>query len=291
MYGFCRGIHKLIGLVYSTKDPAGTGISHYISELFNCEEVDIPRSVTAVRIKDLNAILVGFSEDVIYFDFLDNVLDVDLYIILSRHSAESGIKSLTVHHTGNPYGRASFGGNPYELSIANPPLSKMLLVKLSELRSRYGLTEFQVVYEATHHGPSNLSKPLSFIEIGSSISEWKLTKAHKVVGDAVIEAVREYLSTKVKCTGSVGFGGQHYSSTFTERALSTDECYGHIIPRYAINMLKNDDPEKMKYIFRQAMLKNSIKIERAVVLKKLSKIVKDSVKELASKLNVEFFIA
>ena len=281
----------MIGLVYSTQDPAGVGIANYISELFNCEEVKVPRSVTAVYIKDLNAILASFNEDVIYFDFLDDVLNVDFYIVLSRHSAESGIKSLTVHHTGNPYNRASFGGNPYELSIANPPLTKLLLVKLSELRSRYGLTEFQVVYEATHHGPSSLKKPLTFIEIGSSVNEWRLPAAHRVVGDAVIDAIGEYLSTGVKCVGCVGFGGQHYSSTFTERALSTDECYGHIIPRYAINMLKSDKPEKMKYVFKQAILRNSVKIERVVVLKKLSRAIKDTVKELASGLGIEFLTA
>ena len=281
----------MIGLVYSTRDLAGTGIANYISELFDCEEVRVPRSITAVYIKDLNSILAGFSEDVIYFDFLDDVLNVDSYIILSRHSARSGIKSLTVHHTGNPYSRASFGGKPYELSIANPPLTKLLLVKLSELRSRYGLTEFQVVYEATHHGPSSLKKPLTFIEIGSSINEWKLAAAHKVVGDAVIEAIREYLSSGVKCVGCVGFGGQHYSSTFTERALSTDECYGHIIPRYAINMLKNDGPEKMRYIFKQAILRNSVKIKRVVVLKKLSRAIKDTVKELSDELGIEFLTA
>ncbi|MCD6428648.1 MAG: D-tyrosyl-tRNA(Tyr) deacylase [Desulfurococcales archaeon] len=281
----------MIGLVYSTRDLAGTGIANYISELFDCEEIEVPRSVRAVRIKDLNAILAGFNEDVIYFDFLDEVLNVDFYVVLSRHSAESGIKSLTVHHTGNPYGRASFGGNPYELSIANPPLTKLLLIKLNELRSRYGLTEFQVVYEATHHGPSSLKKPLTFIEIGSSVNEWRLPAAHRVVGNAVIEAIKKYLSTGFKCVGCVGFGGQHYSSTFTERALNTEECYGHIIPRYAINMLKNDDLEKMKYVFKQAILRNSIRIEKVVVLKKLSKVIKDTLRELTIELGAELLTA
>ncbi len=281
----------MIGLVYSIRDPAGTGIANYILQQFTYEEVEVPKATNAVYIKELNSILASFSEDVIYFDFLDAVLDVDFYIILSRHSAESGIKSLTVHHTGNPYGRASFGGNPYELSVANPPVTKVLLVKLYELSNIYGLTEFQVVYEATHHGPSNLRKPLTFIEIGSSINEWKLPTAHKVVGEAVIDAIKEYSSGKVKCVGCVGFGGQHYSSAFTERALSTEECYGHIIPRYAIKMLRNEKPEKIRYVFEQAITKNSIKIDKVLVLKKLGRTIKETVRELASELGIELNIA
>jgi len=284
-------LSELIGLVYSMHDPAGSGIANYIMHHFTCEELEVPRAYSAVYVKELKSILAGFNEDVIYFDFLDERLDVDFYIILSRHSAESGIKSLTVHHTGNPYGKASFGGRPYELSVANPPITKLLLIKLSELAGKYGLSDFQVVYEATHHGPTNLRRPLTFIEIGSSISEWKMQKAHEVVGESVAEAIRNYLSSgEFVCVGSVGFGGQHYSSAFTKRALSTDECYGHIIPRYAIKILKNEEPGMMKYVFEQAITKNSVRIVKAVALKKLSRAVKDTIKELAEGLGIELII-
>jgi D-aminoacyl-tRNA deacylase len=276
----------VIGLVYSLGDPAGLGIAEYIRETCSVDEVDVLRAKEAWKVKGLEAVLAGFEEDVIYFDFLDEVLpDAQYYVFLSRHSSSAHIKSLTTHHTGNPWGRADAGGKPYELSISNPPLAWFFLRGLFSRAIASGLRDFQVTYEATHHGPTNLSKPLTFIEIGSSPEEWRLRKAHELVGDVVIETLKKGLQNAT-CVPTAGFGGQHYAEKFTRRALDLGECYGHIIPRYALKELKSDT-QNLGKVIRSALTKSSVKIDRAVVLKKAGGVVRKAVEEAASELSIE----
>ncbi len=274
-------------LAYSVIDEAGKGIA---KELLNMvsqyKEASIPRSVNAYLINDLEVLLVGFKEDVIYFDFLDEVFsnyDVDYYIILSRHSAKSGIKSLTVHHTGNFSSSALAGGRPFELSVSNPPVTKELLVKLLKLRDEYGLNEFEVTYEVTHHGPTGIKRPLTFIEIGSSPNEWVLSSAHKAVAHAVLSVISS--NHRYYCKPVVGIGGPHYAGIFTERALTTDECYGHIMPRYALKELKGQ-PNKLREMITKAVNVSSVKTQGIMLLKKVGKLVKDIAKEVANQLGI-----
>ncbi len=276
----------MIGIVYSLSDPAGSGIAEYIKETCSADEIDVLRARGAWKIKGLEAVLAGFAEDVIYFDFLDEVFpDAQYFVFLSRHSSSAHVKSLTTHHTGNPRSRADAGGKPYELSVSNPPLAWSFLKGLYNRVSSSSLRDFQVTYEATHHGPTSLSKPLTFIEIGSSPEEWRLRKAHELVGEVVIEALKEGLE-KISCKPTAGFGGQHYAEKFTRRALELGECYGHIIPRYALKELR-DDSQNLKRVVRSALTKSSVKIERAVVLRKAGGVVRRAVEEMAQEFSIE----
>ncbi len=274
-------------LAYSIIDEAGKGIA---KELLNMvgqyRKVSIPGSVNAYLINDFNALLVGFKEDVIYFDFLDEVFsnyNVDYYIILSRHSAKSGIKSLTVHHTGNFSSSTLAGGRPFELSVSNPPVTKELLIKLLKLRNEYGLDDFEVTYEVTHHGPTGIRRPLTFIEIGSSPNEWVLSSAHKVVAYAVLSVISS--SHRHYCKPVVGIGGPHYAGIFTKRALTTDECYGHIMPRYALKELKGQ-LDKLREMIIKAVNESSVKTQEIILLKKVGKLVKDVAKEIANQFGI-----
>lgn len=255
----------VIGIVYNVDDPAGKGVADHLRKVFKCREVRRPGSVESWVIEEADAVLVGFREDVIYFDFLDNILpDVNSYVVLSLHRAASGIKSLTVHHTGNPTAAAEVGGRPKELSIANPLLAYSILRNLSRLAPD-SLNDFEVVYEVTHHGPTNLKKPLTFVEIGSSESEWLLEKAHEVVGDSVADALRSAKSP-IDCTPTAGFGGPHYAEGFTRRALNLGECYGHIISRYAIKELSASEAE-LREISKLAVLRSNPPAVKAVIAK------------------------
>ena len=278
----------MIALVFSEIDEAGKGIATYIRDANRASEMKVPQSTEAYFLKDLNAYLLGFQADVVEFDFLDNIVpDVRFYIFLSRHSASSGIKSLTTHHTGNPTGNARFGGNPFELSISNPPLAWLFLKGLKERSESMGLKDFRVTYEVTHHGPTNLTKPLTFIEIGSSLAEWKFARAHEVVGDVVIDSLKNLLlGREVDCIPSTGYGGPHYADRFTYRALSLNECYGHIISRYALKDLKNSG-KLLENVVRQSLLKSSVKIRRAVILKKVSAMIREKIEEVCRDLGVE----
>ncbi len=256
----------LVGIVYSVEDLAGKGIADFILRFIKGREIQLAGSVVSWFLDELNAFLVGFKEDVIYLDFLDDVLpNVSFYVVLSRHKASSGIKSLTVHHTGNPTESADMGGRPKELSIANPIFSYLTLRKLSELVVGR-LSDFEVVYEVTHHGPTSLQKPLTFVEIGSSEVEWSHEKAHEVVGVSVINALRE-LRSSVSCIPTVGFGGPHYADGFTKRALKYGECYGHIISRYAIKEIR--EVGELKHIVRESVSRSKPAPIKAVVSRKI----------------------
>lgn len=236
----------MLAVVYSTRDPAGSGIARFIVDRLGLSgRCSCPRCVSCFENGEV--IVVGFNEDVINFDFLDDVLpsEVDLYIVASRHSSEAGVKSYTVHFTGNFGSEALFGGRPMELGMAHPPVAWFLLNRLNREAEQFGRKgEYEVSYEATHHGPTSLSKPLVFVEIGSSHNEWNDSVNHAIVGTAVYELVLSYKKLP-ECVSVIGVGGGHYPRKHTELALTTNKCYGHILPKYALQYLSEEILEMM----------------------------------------------
>lgn len=253
----------MIGLVYSEVDRAGRGVAGYLVNELRPVEVKYCKNAVTCLAGD-NFVLAGYREDVIYLDFLDESLppEVELYVILSRHSSEAGIKSYTVHATGNFSDDVSAGGRPRELGVACPAISWALLRALNELSSDASKRdEYQVSYEATHHGPTNLSKPLVFIEIGSSENEWGDMVNHIIVGEAVKQLVEMYPRVPT-CEPVIGVGGGHYPKKHTELALSENICYGHIASKHVLNFL---DLEILN-----AMITRSVNSPKAVVVEKKS---------------------
>lgn len=254
----------MIGLAYSTRDPAGRGIAEYIISRLKPLKSSLCKN-SEVCFEGVNYVLAGFSEDVLYFDFLDERLPniVEFYIILSRHSSEAGVKSYTVHATGNFSTEALYGGRPRELGIAHPAVAFKLLRSLKSNSIEYNRAEYEVSYEATHHGPTSLNKPLVFVEIGSSYSEWSDHVNHIAIGESVIELVEEYPNI-VNCTSSIGIGGGHYPRKFTEISLSENVCFGHIMSKYAVIYL---DLEALNKMFTRT----AIKPEQVIVEKKCTR--------------------
>jgi len=267
-------------LAYSVNDPAGSGIAKAILTLVEYVPMKLPLASESYEIPRLNAVLAGFNEDVLYFEFLDEVCLADFYLVLSRHSSEAGVKSFTVHHPGNPMRTAVAGGRPLELPPSNPLLSRRLLVSLARRVER--MPGFVVSYEVTHHGPSSLRKPVTFVEIGSSMSEWVLREAHSLVAEAVLDALT---SPEELCTIAVGVGGNHYAPIFTRRALEGREAYGHMIASYALKDL--DDPELVQKVVREACIKSSVPTNKLVVEKKLKRSWRDALEKIATELNLQ----
>jgi len=256
-----------------------------LSKLLKCEErVDHGNSICWAKISGKEVAIAGFDMDVLYFDFLDKVFDdADFFVVVSRHSATSGIKSLTVHHTGNPTAKAEYGGKPMKLAIANPPIALSILQALSELSRRHALSDIEVTYEVTHHGPTELSKPITFAEIGSSPTEWSHKPYQEVVAKAVYVALTESLP---ECVPSVGVGGGHYAHQFTGRALTVGECYGHIVSRHAVKEFR-DSPELFESILRQAVMRSIITTRRIVLEGKMPSYIRQAAKSVASNYGLE----
>ncbi len=227
---------EVYGLVFSEKDPAGRGIAEYL--IGGLKPDNTEECIRASRCyKGGNYYLAGFTEDTIYFEFLDERLpgNVSGYIVLSRHSSAKRVKSYTVHHTGNYGPEAPYGGRPRSLSIAHPTVTHKLLLIMRRKAEEYGrIGEYEVSYEATHHGPTELGKPLNFIEIGSSIDEWTDPVNHRVIGEAIIEFLED---PGHECKVVAGLGGGHYPRKHTRKALEDNYCYGHIMAKYALPYL------------------------------------------------------
>ncbi|KUO40133.1 MAG: hypothetical protein APZ16_05930 [Candidatus Hadarchaeum yellowstonense] len=140
-------------------------------------------------------------------------------IVASRHASETGKPSLTVHVPGEP-GKG-------QLALANPSTVKTALRSLRESREEMGL-DYEVSLEATHHGPTGLAVPVTFVEIGSGPEQW----ADRRAGEAAAHAIMKAVSPEVKCLNAVGLGGPHYAPRHTEITLETDVGVGHILPKY-----------------------------------------------------------
>ena len=83
--------------------------------------------------------------------------------------------------------------------------------------------------EATHHGPSEISKPSAFYEIGSDESAWRDDEAAEIVAECMLEAIR---SPERNWKVAVGVGGTHYAPRQTEIMLQTTVTFGHIFAKY-----------------------------------------------------------
>ncbi len=94
--------------------------------------------------------------------------------------------------------------------------------------------DYEVSYECTHHGPS-LNVPTMFIELGSSETQWKDSKAAKTVAHSAMKAIDNF--SKPIDSAVIGIGGPHYNQKFTRMALAGEAFFGHMIPKYAVSII------------------------------------------------------
>ena len=147
-------------------------------------------------------------------------IDAEEVIVASRHASELGTPTLTAHVPGEV--------EKMGFAEASPSTIKTALRILVEMRDKLGLT-YHVSLEATHHGPTRLDVPVTFVEIGSSSEQWHDKKA----GAAVAQAIMAAATLPMKCRHAIGLGGSHYAPHHTNVNLCTDIGVGHILPKYA----------------------------------------------------------
>ncbi len=213
--------------IVSRKDPAGLLMAEHLMDLFNLELV----SEDVFMFEDRDWYLAYVNEDIIHTDNVDKRLgfNPETIIFLSRHSSRSGSPTLSVHVTGNPTGEAAFGGSPYSLAISHPILMRSTLYYMRQLSEEKGL-KYRVSLEVTHHGPTEISSPLMFVEVGSSIEQWKDRDATRTAVDSLIMAIKNPLEG----VAAVGFGGPHYAPTFTRYTFERGFAFGHILSKHVL---------------------------------------------------------
>ena len=225
-----------LAVAYSLGDPAGRGSALRLVELFGGSRARCPY---AEECFEVNGVMVGgFNAGSTELEMLDASPDpnADAVVVFSRHRAESGRKSLTVHHPGNPTSDNSLGGEPMKLATSYPALAKALLVALRDASIETGLSEsHEVTLEATHHGPTKPSKPIVYMELGSTEEDWSSPRGWETIALAFMKAMDILPKLEGSCVRAAGFGGTHYVPKHTKLQLESSYCIGHTIPRYAFD--------------------------------------------------------
>ncbi len=215
----------MIGIVYSSADPASKNIYRQLSKLLDNTLRD-------------NIFFYEFPEEVIFADKVDRELpkDVKYIVMLSKHSATSNMPTISVHSPGNFTDTASMGGRPKEVPLANPCLIGRFLKNLSQL---IGETNYNYIptLEVTHHGPTDIRLPITFIEIGPNEQIWNDKLAGYLAAKALLSSL---FMENDKCIKVVGFGGPHYAPIFTNLILKGDYGIGHIVSKYVLTSCDKD---------------------------------------------------
>ena len=209
-----------IAIVATRTDPASINIAERLMELVSwVDDDELCHRFGNYRLVVLNEKLItlrGIEERLKGMG-----LSPELIVFASRHQAKDGTPRLCGHFSGNS-GEAVMGGTSRELAVAAPGALKSFISKLSR-----GPPEgFEVTVEATHHGPTDLTVPSFFAEIGSTETEWSNPDVGKAVARSILEL--EDLSSPA----FLGFGGGHYVKRQNRLLIDTKISFGHLFSNY-----------------------------------------------------------
>jgi len=215
-------------IVSSRSDPASSNIAQALITKIGLKKESGQRIESYSK---ENLRLLVLDKRGIFADPNDIPSDVTAAIFVSKHVSSSGRAALTVHTTGNLTKEAKFGGNPEEVSYVDPSIIRHSLTALKAGISQAGI-QIEVTMEATHHGPTNLSMPVCFVEIGSGEKEWNDPVLGEIASHAVISAIEKIGETY---PSAVGFGGTHYSAKHTRICVGGDYAIGHLVSSHSFD--------------------------------------------------------
>ena len=254
-------MQKLI--LFSKRDIAGSNIAKILIEKYEFENVD-------GSIHKKGDILVrGIENEVLHLHEFE--LKPDICVVASRHASESGMVCLTTHTPGN-FSVAEFGGDNRSLGISPALYLQAALKNLK--KSRSVAENCEICFEATHHGPTQLPFPIMFVEVGSTVENWKSMTMCEIAADAVYETLTQEPEKKEV---AIGFGGGHYCRKFSELKKF---AMGHICPKYALE--KIDEP-----MIREMIERTKPRPTHALVEKKGMGTEKQRILELLKKTDLK----
>jgi D-aminoacyl-tRNA deacylase len=183
---------------------------------------------------------------------------------------------LTCHFTGN-FDANRFGGNPRELGMCYPYLQKQYIKEISA--NRFLVPSYEIVIEATHHGPTSLKKPSLFIEIGSTEKQWADKNAASVVCDSLMYVLHK-INANSRCKDvGIALGGTHYPTKFNQLLLNSQFGLAAVAARHnlfsvyesMINQMISKSIEKVEYaiVDRKGLGKEKIRILELIEKKDL----------------------
>jgi D-aminoacyl-tRNA deacylase len=166
--------------------------------------------------------------------------DAGSFIFLSKHKSDSQIPTLTCHCTGN-FADNPYGGKPREVAVAYPSLQKAYLRAITSARSR--VPTYDVVIEATHHGPTSLKKPVLFVELGSSEKQWIDRNAARVVCDTLLDLLNNGIEPCEKV--GIALGGTHYPVKFNKLLLESEFGLAAVASKHNLGAIDEELMEQM----------------------------------------------
>jgi len=258
-------------IITSTKDPASNTMINYLleNEEFKITNNGITESHNnhnntntdfkiLSSVKHIKTTLVITDQDLININNLDGLVPKEnMVVFLSKHASKSKTPTLTSHSTGNFSNIISLGGRPKEIGNTFPSFQKIYMKKMYEKRKE--LFNYDLIIEATHHGPTSLINPTLFIEIGSSENQWTNKTTASIVCKSVLESIKDiekYIENNDTSIG-IGIGGNHYPQKYNELILFSNVAFGPVISKYnlefinerMIKQVKGKSIEKINHIY------------------------------------------
>lgn len=244
---------KRVAILTSDQDPAAQTIRkvllanwHFTATKSTFDGLPILRCIdpSTTQYYAPEEILLGtIKERSIFCEHLDNCADADLVLIASQHRSESGAPAFLTHCTGNWTDATEHGGHPKSLARASGHILQQAVQALHKRNLEANLN-FDVSLEVTHHGPTSNKVPLAFLELGSTEREWPNETYAHVVAQSVMDVV-QHANVSADSPVYIGFGGPHYAPSFTRLALETLACTSHIVPKYFVRQIEQDQVRQM----------------------------------------------
>ena len=190
---------------------------------------------------------------------------IDDIIFLSKHSAASGKRALTVHPIGIPWltpqEQEQYGGKSGKCVPPHSHISHLYRKLYSEIKCMDKTEKYQVTLEGTHHGPY-AEVPCCFVEIGSTEHDWgeeeagaiwakclsehfdfQTTSAMSENGEIFIEEMDQLEASSSRTYAIMTIGGGHYVPKLNDVARLGEEFYvGHALSSYMFAHYA-DDPD------------------------------------------------
>lgn len=211
-------------IIASKKDKAGINITTNLSQF---RKNPVLSSLSPSPNFDFYLV----ENEIIFNKGLDanKIAKYDFVIFASKHQSEKGEKSLSIHAPGN-WRIAEFGGEDEKVCKTSALFMKQALEILNTNVKKYGLKDYKVTLECTHHGPI-IDKPCMFIEIGSSETEWQDRRAGFIIAKTIANIIEKFKENPYNEV-AIGIGGPHYCPNFNKIQLSSNTALSHIIPSY-----------------------------------------------------------
>ena len=231
-------------LVTSYHDLAGKTMSQYLTRSAGFESPSTVNSYgeSYVSPRHRNIQLYVFYGNLLTLENISKLYSqADVFIFLSKHKSDSAIPTLTCHFTGNFSTDNSHGGYPRQIAITYPSLLKGYLKAITAARQK--VPGYEVIMEATHHGPTSIDKPVLFIELGSSEKQWRDENAAAVICETLLSVLDKGFERCERV--GIALGGTHYPQKFNRLLLESNFGLAAVASKHNLEAIDREMLDQM----------------------------------------------